>query len=544
MRKIALFAAIVLSTLVISCSKSVKDAEKVISVDGLAKHISTLASDDFEGRKPFTAGEDKALDYIEKSMKEIGLKPVFENGSYRQAVPLVEIMGYPSKQMDIKLSKRKSMDFNLLDNYVVQSQTTSEESSANNLPIVFAGYGIVAPEYGWNDYEGIDVKGKAVVVLVNDPGYLLKDKKMFNGRAMTYYGRWTYKFEEAARQGAKAVFIVHRADMAGYPWAVPRRMSESSMFSIDDKEKMNACCDFEGWFHLDAARNLFAQKGYDIDKLWDEACSKDFKSFEMNASCSLSIKKTYTRDKSYNIAGKIEGKKRPDEAIIYMAHWDHLGSVETTEGKHIYNGASDNAAGVAWVLEIAKAFKAMPAPDRTVVFISPTVEEEGLKGSYYFVDHSPIPMNKIVCAINTDVLPFIGEFNDITITGYGHSELDDILKEVAESHGKYVAPDPTPENGMFYRSDHFPYMKKGVPCLFAKGMIDNKKHGKEWMTEYMKKYWKTVYHKPTDIYDPKTADLTGIEADARILFNFGYKIANSDMWPKWKEGSEFKDLRK
>ncbi len=268
MRKIALFSAIVLSVLIVSCSKSVEDAEKVISVDGLAKHISTLASDDFEGRKPFTDGEDKALEYIEKSMKELGLKPVFENGSYRQAVPLVEIMGYPSKQMEIKLSKRKSMEFNLLDDFVVQSQTTSEDISVQDIPMVFAGYGIVAPEYGWNDYEGIDVKGKAVVVLVNDPGYLLKDKKMFNGRAMTYYGRWTYKYEEAARQGAKAVFIVHRSDMAGYPWAVPRRMSESSMFSIDDKEKMEYCCDFEGWFHLDAARRLLEKKGYDIDKLW------------------------------------------------------------------------------------------------------------------------------------------------------------------------------------------------------------------------------------------------------------------------------------
>lgn len=534
----------ILSCLVVltSCNKSVEKAENAITTQGLGNTIGVLASNDFGGRKPFSENEKKTLDFIQGEMEKIGLEPVFENGSYRQAVPLVEIDG---KASDIlKISGKKSFDFKLLDDFAAQSQSTSKDVSIDNLDMVFVGYGINAPEFGWNDYENIDVKGKVVVCLVNDPGFITQDKNIFGGNAMTYYGRWTYKFEEAARQGAKAVFIIHRTDMAGYPWGVPRRMSESSMFCIDDQSRQNSCCDIEGWFNQDSANKLFESLGYNLDNIWTEACSNDFKSFEMKIKASMSITKTFNHNKSYNIAGKITGTEKPDEAIVIMAHWDHLGEKDTPEGKYIYNGASDNAAGVAWVLEIAKAFKQMPAPKRTVIFINPTVEEEGLQGSYYFVDHSPIPTDKIVCAINTDVLPFVGEFKDITITGYGHSTLDSLLSEEAIKDNRYVAADPTPENGMFFRSDHFPYMKKGIPCLFAKGMQEHVTKGKDWMSKYMDNYWKTVYHKNLDTYDAKTADLTGIVADAKMIFRFGYKIADSDIWPRWNESSEFAPLRK
>lgn len=541
MKKTSLLMLIAVFTL-LSCSKSVKDAEKSITTDGLGKTIGVLASDDFGGRKPFSKNEKKTLDYIQGEMEKIGLEPAFKDGSYRQAVPLVEITGKSSDILTIR--GKQSFDFKLLEDYAAQSQTTAKDVSLENLDMVFVGYGINAPEFGWNDYEGVDVKGKTVVCLVNDPGFITKDKNHFGGNSMTYYGRWTYKYEEAARQGAKAVFIVHRTDMAGYPWGVPRRMSESSTFCIDEAARQNACCDIEGWFNRESANKLFKSLGYDLESIWTEACKKEFKSFEMGTNLSLSISKTFKHDKSYNIAGKITGSEKPDEAIIYMAHWDHLGQHDTPNGKYIYNGASDNAAGVAWVLEIAKAFKAMPAPKRTVIFINPTVEEEGLQGSYYFVDHSPIPTDKIVCGINTDVLPFVGEFNDITITGHGHSTLDDILSEEAVKDGRYVAADPTPENGMFFRSDHFPYMKKGIPCLFAKGMQDHKTKGKDWMPKFMENYWKTVYHKNLDTYDAKTADLTGIVADAKMIFRFGYKIADSDVWPKWNKTSEFAPLRK
>jgi Zn-dependent M28 family amino/carboxypeptidase len=541
MKKILLFTALSIFMLS-SCTKSLHKAEEAITTEGLGKTIGVLASDDFGGRKPFSVNEKKTLDYIQAEMVKIGLEPVFENNSYLQAVPLVEINGKASPIM--KIRGRKSFDFKLLDDYAAQSQTTSKDVSIKNLDMVFVGYGINAPEFGWNDYEGVDVKGKAVVCLVNDPGFITQDANHFGGKTMTYYGRWTYKFEEAARQGAKAVFIVHRTDMAGYPWAVPRRMSESSMFSIDEEASMNTCCDIEGWFNRESANKLFASLGYNLENIWTEACKKEFKSFDMKTKSSMSIEKTFNHNKSYNIAGKIIGTEKPDEAIILMAHWDHLGQKDTPEGKYIYNGASDNAAGVAWVLEIAKAFKQMPAPKRTVIFINPTVEEEGLLGSYYFVDHSPVPTDKIVCAINTDVLPFVGEFKDITITGYGHSSLDDLLSEEAVKDKRYVAADPTPENGMFFRSDHFPYMKKGIPCLFAKGMQEHITKAKDWMPKYMENYWKTVYHKSLDTYDAETADLTGIVADAKMIFRFGYKIADSDVWPKWNVSSEFAALRK
>ncbi|MCT4599782.1 MAG: M28 family peptidase [Marinifilaceae bacterium] len=528
-------------SLLLSCSSNLDKAEKAITDSGLSKHIAVLASDDFGGRKPCTENEKKTLKYIESQMKSIGLEPLFGD-SYLQEVPLVEIKGKSYSQ--IKIKGKTKLNFNVLEDYSAMSKITRKDIDLKDLEMVFVGYGINAPELGWNDYAGVDVKDKVVVCLVNDPGFLTKNKEFFGGKSMTYYGRWTYKYEEAARQGAKAVFIIHRTDMAGYPWAVPRRKSEGSIFCIDDAVSLNSTCDVEGWFSRKSANKLFKSLGYNLENLWLEACKSGFKSFDMQVNLSMSMSKDTKHSKSYNIAGKITGKEKPEEALIYMGHWDHLGIKKDSKGIKIYNGASDNAAGVAWVLEIAKAFKEMPSPKRTIVFINPTVEEAGLLGSYYFVDHCPFKHENIICGINTDVLPFVGKFKDITITGYGQSNLDKYLSDEAKRVGRYVAADPTPENGMFFRSDHFPYMKKGIPCLFAKGMQEHVSKPKDWMAKYMDMYWKKIYHKPTDIFDPNTADVSGITEDARLIFRLGYKIANSDIRPKWNEKSEFARLRK
>lgn len=512
----------------------------LVQYENIEKHIKELASDKYLGRGPMSEAEPLVLSYISGQMKEIGLEPA-NNDSYFQDVPILAVT---SKLSDLLVfeSESERLELMKLTEYVAFSRKVEDVMELESSDVVFAGFGITAPEYGRNDYEGIDVQGKTVVVFVNDPGYGTGDA-YFKGNVMTYYGRWTYKFEEAARQGAKACFIVHETGPAGYPWGVVRNNGESTELYLDDPKGYKDRCSFEGWISKESASKLFEASGYSFEKMKEMAISKDFAPFELPLKASAKIQSEFDKGISQNICGFIKGKTRPEEVIVYTAHWDHLGVGKPIDSDSIYNGATDNASAVSWMLEIARSFTKGERPDRSVLFLSVTCEESGLLGSKYYVQNPFFPMNKTVACINTDVILFLGKFRDVTITGYGQSELDEWIKKGAEKQGRYVAPDPNPENGMFFRSDQFPFVKRGVPSIFAKGYIDSERLGKEKTLQAVSDYWKNIYHTPQDEYLPERDNLAGLVDDANLLYHVGLQLANSDQWPGWHDNSEFKSIR-
>ncbi|MCL3782103.1 M28 family peptidase [Prolixibacteraceae bacterium JC049] len=524
-----------------SCAKQQQNAEEVITYANIEKHIQELSNNKYKGRKPMSDTEEISIGYIAEQMKEIGLAPA-NNGSYFQNVPLMKVKSQISPTLDIQL-KKETLNLKKLDEYITFSRKVKPALEIEDSEIIFAGFGITAPEYQRNDFEGVDVKGKTILVFVNDPGYGKKDS-YFKGNTMTYYGRWTYKFEEAARRGAKACIIIHETGPAGYPWAVVRNNAETAKMYLQDKDGYKNRCDLEGWITRKAAEKLFASYGKSFDEMKQMALQKDFKPFSMNAKASAWIKSEFQYGESKNVCGMIKGTERPDEAIVYTAHWDHLGVGRVIKGDSIYNGATDNASAVSWMLEMARAFKAQkPAPKRSILFLSVTAEEQGLLGSYHYTKHPIFPMNKTVACINTDVILFLGSFNDVTLTGNGQSELDLWVEEEAKALGRYIAPDPQPDNGMYFRSDHFPFAKLGVPSLFAKGYIDAKEYGPEKTLQLVKDYWKNIYHKPQDEYVKERDNLQGLVDDARLMYRVGAKLANSNEFPKWNPTSEFKAIR-
>jgi Zn-dependent M28 family amino/carboxypeptidase len=531
----------IFAALTIGCVQSKNSQEEtVISYNNIEKHITELASDKYLGRAPKTPAEPLVLDYISGQMKEIGLEGA-NNGSYFQDVPILGITSKLSPKLDFE-TPSGVINLKKLNDFVAFSQKMESEMSLNKSDVIFAGFGISAPEYERNDFAGVDVKGKTIIVLVNDPGYGTSGY-YFKGNTMTYYGRWTYKFEEAARQGAKACFIVHETGPAGYPWEVVRNNGETTKLFLEPKDGYKNRCSFEGWITKDSADKLFQACGYSFEEMKQKALDKNFKPFELPLKASVSIKSMFEHGVSKNVCGLIKGTTRPDEVVVYTAHWDHLGVGTPLKGDSIYNGATDNASAVAWMLEIARAFKKGKQPERSVLFLSVTSEESGLLGSGYYAENPFFPMNKTVACINTDINLFVGKFKDVTITGFGQSKLDDWLKIEAEKQGRYLAADPNPENGMYFRSDHFPFVKKGVPAIFAKGYIEAEKYGKEKTRQFISDYWKNTYHKPTDEYHPETDDLSGLVQDAELFYRLGFKLANSTEWPKWNEGSEFKSVR-
>ena len=536
--KIALY--FVMIAIVIASCKQV-DNKEVITYKNIEKHIKELASDKYKGRKPMSDKEDISVKYISDQMKDIGLEPA-NNGSFYQDVPLMKVKSKISPILDINV-KGKSLKLKKLDEYITFSRKVSEKLSIENSEIVFTGYGIVAPEYNRNDFEGVDVKGKTVLMFVNDPGYG-KTGKYFKGNTMTYYGRWTYKFEEAARQGASACIIIHETGPAGYPWAVVRNNAETAKMYLQDKDGYKNRCDLEGWITRAAAEKLFKANGTSFEEMKQKALDKSFKPFSMNNSVSAWIKSRYEYAKSKNVCGVIKGSERPDEVVVYTAHWDHLGVGRVIKGDSIYNGATDNASAVSWMLEMARAFKQQKLPPkRSVLFLSVTAEEQGLLGSYHYAENPFFKMNKTVACINTDVILFLGKFKDVTLTGNGQSELDSWVEAEAKKLGRYIAPDPQPDNGMYFRSDHFPFAKQGVPSLFAKGYIDAEKYGKEETLKRVKSYWKNVYHKPQDEYVPERDDLSGLVDDAILMYRVGSKLADTNEFPKWSHDSEFRLIR-
>ncbi|MCO6497000.1 MAG: M20/M25/M40 family metallo-hydrolase [Chitinophagaceae bacterium] len=541
-----IFIILSLALFAVACKQNDKADQfeadlEVFSTDSLRQDLMVLAADSMLGRKPFTEGEIKTINFLQKRFKELGLEP--GNGdSYLQSVPMVNIRATAVPKMEIKSPEGK-FDLKAFDDYVIWTDKTDEKISLENTPIVFAGYGVVAPEHGWNDYEGLDARGKIVLVMVNDPGFWVNDTTLFKGDTMTYYGRWTYKFEEAARQGAKGCLVIHNTRAASYPFSVQQNSFNTSRLQLDNRGKDIQNADVIGWITEDATNRLFKAAGYD-STLLIKANEKGFKyvPLDLTASTSMTVKSDY--NVSYNVVGKITGTKHPDEVIIYTAHWDHLGiGRPDATGDTIYNGAVDNASGTAGLLELARVFKSMKTqPERTIVFLAVTAEEQGLLGSKYYTQDPIYPVDKTVANINMDVLATGGRTKDVVVVGQGQSDLEDMLRKEVERAGGYISFDAHPEAGMYFRSDHFNFAKVGIPALYMGSGIDLEQGGKEEGLKLSNKYTADNYHQPSDNYNPGWSLEGGIK-NLKYLFLVGSRLAWSDTWPQWKDGSEFKSLR-
>jgi Zn-dependent M28 family amino/carboxypeptidase len=502
-------------------------------------YLKTLASDEFQGRMPATPGEEKTINYISEQFKRIGLKGI--NGdSYLQPVSLVRID--PKEVSGMTLTGDKlNAELKYKEQMMAWTTQVTEQVEVKDSELVFVGYGVVAPEYNWNDYEGLDVKGKTVVMFVNDPGFATKDPNLFNGNAMTYYGRWTYKFEEAARQGAAMALIIHETEAASYGWQVVAGGSPTKFDLINPNKNMDRA-KVEGWLTTESAQQLFAAMGTDIETMRQKALSKDFSPIPMGVKASVSVKSNISELTSNNVMGYIEGSEKPDEVVLYMGHWDHLGVDFSNPKDKVFNGAQDNASGTAAVIALAEYFARQPQPKRSVAFLAVTAEERGLLGSAWYAAHPVFPLNKTVAGINMDVMNVHGPMKDMVVVGYNNSELENLLTKYTEQQGRYVAPEPSPEHGSFYRSDHFNLAKAGVPMLYAKGGLDSFEHGKEWGAAQKKEYNICCYHKAADEYDDSW-DFRGAQQDMNVFYQIGNELANSNQWPNWFEGREFRAVR-
>ena len=543
MKSPTLRTTIVLTSLsALGCGDSyVTPALRVIDEAGLREHIQTLASDEFEGRAPSSHGEELTIRYLADAFQQMGLQP--GNGdSYFQDVPLVETVVPNNPVLTIR-GGGATTELAFGTEFVGWTKRVVDRARLANSSLVFVGYGVVAPEYDWNDYEGVNVRGSTVVILVNDPGFATQDEALFNGNAMTYYGRWTYKYEEAARQGAAGVIIIHEAEPAGYPWEVVESSWTGPQFDLVAEDNNMSRVVVEGWITHDAAHEIFEQAGMDFDELKAQAATREFQAVPMGLRASTSLTNEVTRSTSRNVLAVLPGTDRADEYIVYMAHWDHLGKNAAIEGDGIYNGALDNATGVAGLLELAQAFASLEQrPARSILFLAVTAEEKGLLGSAYYAANPVYPRNKTVAAINMDGLNIDGPTNDITVIGYGASELDDYLEEAAAAQGRVIRADPEPEKGFYYRSDHFSFAKQGIPALYTDAGIDHVEHGEQWTLARRDEYTAKRYHKPTDEYDPEW-DLSGAVNDLRILFDIGFRLSNETTFPNWRVGNEFRARR-
>jgi Zn-dependent M28 family amino/carboxypeptidase len=512
-----------------------------ITAAGLARDTKILSSDEFEGRAPASIGETKTVNFLQEEFQKLGLKP--GNGqSFFQEIPMVVITADPGAKLEIK-GGDKPVSFAFHDEFVAGTQRVIEEVSLADSEMVFAGYGIVAPEYNWNDYEGLDVRGKTVVVLVNDPGFATKDPAFFSGRTMTYYGRWTYKYEEAARQGAAGLLIVHETEPAAYPWSVVQNGWTGPKFNLVSQDNNMSRCAVEGWLCLEAARKIFESAGLNYDELKEAAARRGFRAVPLGLKASLTLKNSIKNVISRNVVAFVPGSKRADEHIIYMAHWDHFGKNPALEGDQIFNGAVDNATGTSALIELAKAFQTLKRPpQRSIVFLAVTGEEQGLLGSEYYATHPLFPTAKTVAAINMDALNIYGRMKDITVVGYGLSELDKYIEAAAQEQGRTVNPDPTPEHGSYFRSDHFSFARQGIPAVYPSGGVDSVEHGKEWGLAQKAKFTAENYHKPSDEFDPNW-DLSGAVDDLCLLFKVGYRLAMESTFPNWNEGVQYKAKR-
>ena len=525
-----------------------KPAFDAITADGIMQHTKVLSGDEYEGRGPGTKGEELTVKYLTDQYQRMGLKAGNPDGTYIQKVPLVGFTGAPTASFT---AGGKQMDLTFPQDYVAVSRRFVPESKVENSDMVFVGYGVVAPEYGWDDYKGLDVKGKTIVMLINDPQVpdsadpAKLDDKMFKGKAMTYYGRWTYKYEIAAQKGAAAAVIIHETGPAGYPYEVVSGSWSRENFDIQTPDKNMGRAAVESWITTDRAKELFTASGQDFDALKKSALSKDFKPVVLNAKANMTVKNTLREINSNNVIGKLEGSDPAlkNEYVIYTAHWDHLGRDPKLKDDQIFNGALDNASGTAALLEIAEAFtKLATPPKRSILFLAVTAEEKGLLGAKYYAENPLYPLNKTLANINMDGVNQWGRTTDITMVGDDNSTLIDLLREAATAQKRVVNPDPESEKGFYYRSDHFEFAKQGVPALYTDSGINYEGKDAAFSKQKRDEYTNKDYHKVSDQVKPDW-DLTGAVDDAQLLTVIGYRVAQGDKYPEWKAGSEFKAKR-
>jgi Zn-dependent M28 family amino/carboxypeptidase len=521
--------------------------ESITAAD-LLRHIQVLASDEFEGRAPGSKGEELTVAYLQEQFAKMGLAPGNPDGSWVQPVPLVGIRSSAAAAITVQ---GQPLRLDPKADLVVVSRHVTPTVEVKDSEMVFVGYGVVAPEYGWDDYKGLDVKGKTLVMLVNDPAVpdprdpAKLDESMFKGRAMTYYGRWTYKYEIGSEKGAAAVLIVHETGPAGYPWEVVQGSWGGENFDIRSADGNRSRVPVEAWIRLDAARELLKRAGHDLDALKRAAVRKDFRPVPLAARASFTVRQTTREVSSRNVVARLDGAdpKLGGEYVIYTAHWDHLGKDPSRQGDQIFNGAHDNASGVAAMLEIAEAFTKLPErPRRTLLFLAVTGEEQGLLGAKWYATHPLYPLARTLANINMDGMNQWGRTRDIVIVGLGNSTLDDLVVEIARAQGRHVVPDAEPEKGFFYRSDHFELAKQGVPALYTDSGTEFIGKPEGYGQRKRDEYTANDYHKPSDEVKPDW-DLAGAVEDTQLLFQVGYRVAQDATWPQWKPGTEFKAKR-
>jgi len=530
-----------------AASPAISPASESIQASQLLSHIQQLASDEFEGRGPGTRGEELTVRYLINQFKQYGLKPGNPDGSFIQQVTLNGV----SSEANVAITAGgKKLEFAMPGDFIATSLRFQPEVKVTGSDVVFVGYGIVAPEHGWDDYKGVDVRGKTIVMLVNDPPIpdpadaSKLDGSMFKGNAMTYYGRWTYKYEMAAAKGAAAALIVHETGPAGYPFFVLISSHARENFDLRSDENAKRV-PVQGWMTLGKAQEFFKQAGRDFATLKQSALSKDFKPVTLDAKASFSIANKMRAVDSKNVVAKLEGSdpKLKNEYVIYTAHWDHIGRNEKLEGDQIFNGALDNASGTAGLLELAEAYtKLKTPPKRSVLFLAVTAEEKGLLGAKYYAEHPLYPLTRTLANVNMDGINTWGRTRDIEVIGYGNSTLEDILQDAVTAQQRVIKPDSEPEKGRFFRSDHFEFAKVGVPAIYLKSGIDfigkPEGFGKQKSDEYTER----DYHKVSDEVKPDWEFSGGVE-DLRLLLDIGWRVADGSRWPEWKSGSEFKARR-
>ncbi len=526
-------------------------AETFAAIDGNAvlEHAKTLSSDAFEGRAPGSKGEDFTVAYIVDEFRKAGLAPGNKDGKFIQSVPLIGITPDPNVTLSFKKGGREEK-LKFRDDFVAWTKHVAETAELQDSGMVFVGYGVQAPEFRWDDYKGADLKGKTLVMLIGDPPVpdpaddAALDPEVFGGRAMTYYGRWTYKYEIGAKMGAAGILIVHETEPAGYPFSVVQNKVNEQFDLIADDQNMSRAS-VEGWISLEQARRLFAMAGKNFDALKKQAVSRDFRPAPFDVTASIALHNTLRKVESRNVVGKLQGSDRTlrDEYVIYTSHWDHLGIGTPVNGDKIYHGAQDNATGIGGLIELARAYGSVsPPPRRSILFLAVTAEEQGLLGSELYARKPIYPLEKTLAVINMDSLNVHGPTRDITIVGLGNSDLDDYAREVAGEQGRVIKPDATPEKGSYYRSDHFPFAKQGVPAL-ASGSGDEyigkpADYGKKIHEEYTAH----IYHQPTDVVRADW-DMSGAVRDLQFYGLIGYRVSQADKYPEWKPGTEFKALR-
>ena len=517
-------------------------APPVLSEQTMKDVTRELSSDAYQGRAPGTLGEEKTKTLMVQRFQQAGLKPG-NNGSWFQEVPLVEITAKQFSPLTIKGGKQP-LSFQNGDDFVAVTYRETPSIDLNNSEMVFVGYGVNAPERGWNDYAGVDVKGKTVVILVNDPDFGTESLDgPFGGRAMTYYGRWTYKYEEAARQGAAAALIIHDTAPAAYGWNVVESSWTGPQYLAQSDDKGADQTMINGWVQKPVAERIFASAGKDLGALMQAARKKGFKAVPLGETASLSFDNDFSRKMSNNIVGILPGAKRPDEYVLYSAHWDHLGICKPApDGDNICNGAVDNATGSAALVALAEAQVKAGTPDRSIIFLNVTAEESGLLGSQYYADHPIYPLAKTAGGVNMDALSLAGPARNITVIGLGKSDLDEYLNAAARIEGRTPEREPTPEKGFYYRSDHFSFAKKGVPMSYFESGEDLVDGGRAAGAAAAEDYIENRYHGPKDEYDPNW-NWTGVMSDLRLYYRIGRELAMTGDWPEWKPGDEFKAIR-